>query len=174
MKSIGKIILRAPEPEDLDVMLAIENDPHLWTVGTATGPYSRYHLRQYLAEVQNDIYADRQLRLMIQHESGEVVGIIDLSLFDPSNNRAEVGVVVREDMRRQGIAHEAVQQLERHCFTFLGIHQLYAYVLSDNLPCLNLFRSAGFEETARLKDWIRTGTEYKDVLLFQKKNPHEH
>lgn len=173
MNSAEKIILRAPEPEDLDVLFAMENDSRLWAVGTATGPYSRYQLKQYLSESRNDLYADRQLRFMIQHESGEVVGIIDLSCFDPRHNRAEVGIVVREDRHRQGIAREAISRLERHSFTLLGIHQLYAYVPTDNYPCLNLFRSSGFEETACLKDWIRVGTTYKDVSLLQKRNPFE-
>ena len=31
------LFLRAPEPEDLEVMLAMENDTAAWTVGAATG-----------------------------------------------------------------------------------------------------------------------------------------
>ena len=33
----GNISLRAPEPEDLEVMLSFENDAALWELGTATG-----------------------------------------------------------------------------------------------------------------------------------------
>ncbi len=167
-----QITLRAPEPEDLGVLLAIENDVRLWRVGTATGPYSRFQMKQYLSRTENDIYTDKQLRLMIQHATEGVVGIIDLCDFSPRHNRAEVGLVVREDMRGRGIAREALRCLEKHCFGLLGIHQLYAYVPADNLPSLNLFGSSGYEKTARLKDWIRTGTVYQDVCLFQKMNPH--
>ena len=167
----GKIVLRAPEPEDLDVLLAIENDERLWPIGTATGPYSRYQMKKYLSETQNDLYADRQLRLMIQHETEGVARIIDPFNFDPRHNRAEVGLMVREDMRGHGIAREALFRIERHCFALLGLRQLYAYVPADNVPCLHLFRSSGFKEVARLEDWIRTGEEYRDVCLFQKKNP---
>ena len=38
--------LRAPEPEDLGCMMKFENSPSLWEVSNATGPYSRYHLKQ--------------------------------------------------------------------------------------------------------------------------------
>ena len=172
MKMKGHITLRAPEPEDLEVLLAIENDDRLWRVGTATGPYSRFQMRQYLTEVQNDLYADRQLRLMIQHDTEGGVGIVDLCYFDPRHNRAEVGLIVRDDMRGCGIARQTLHLLEDHCFGLLGIHQLYAYVPADNFPSLNLFGSSGYEKTARLKDWIRTGTVYQDVCLFQKMNPH--
>ena len=54
----GNISLRAPEPEDLEVMLSFENDAALWELGTATGPYSRYQMKRYIAESQNDLYAD--------------------------------------------------------------------------------------------------------------------
>ena len=56
----GNISLRAPEPEDLEVMLSFENDAALWELGTATGPYSRYQMKRYIAESQNDLYADGQ------------------------------------------------------------------------------------------------------------------
>ena len=61
----GNVSLRTPEPEDLEVMLSFENDAALWELGTATGPYSRYQMKRYIAESQNDLYADGQLRLMI-------------------------------------------------------------------------------------------------------------
>ena len=170
MKTEKRIRLRAPEPEDLDVLLSIENDEKLWEVGTATGPYSGYQMKRYLAEMQNDIYIDRQLRLMIQHETAGVAGIIDLCTFDPRHSRAEVGLVVREDMRRQGVAREALEMLERHCFGLLGIHQLYAYVPRQNTPSLALFRSAGYAEVAALKDWVKTGSKFQDAVLFQKIN----
>ena len=77
------IRLRAMEPEDLDVIYNIENDLDLWTVGYANAPYSRYLLHDYVANATSDIYADRQLRLMAENDEGEVVGIVDLSDFEP-------------------------------------------------------------------------------------------
>ena len=99
----GNISLRAPEPEDLEVMLSFENDAALWELGTATGPYSRYQMKRYIAESQNDLYADGQLRLMIVCEGQGVAGIVDVFSFDARHNRAEVGIVVRKDLRGQGI-----------------------------------------------------------------------
>ena len=94
----GNISLRAPEPEDLEVMLSFENDAALWELGTATGPYSRYQMKRYIAESQNDLYADGQLRLMIVCEKQGVAGIVDVFSFDARHNRAEVGIVVRKDL----------------------------------------------------------------------------
>ncbi|WP_300727155.1 GNAT family N-acetyltransferase [uncultured Bacteroides sp.] len=163
-----KIRLRAPEPEDIDVMLDFENDEEVWDCADMTGPYSRYHIKKYIAESQNNLFADGQLRLMIEVPGGEVAGIIDLFSFDSRHRRAEVGIVVRKDYRRQGIARAALELLEHHSFRFLGIHQLYVYLRKDNAASMNLFLSAGYKMVGTLTDWLYDGTGYKDVCILQK------
>ena len=167
----GKVRLRALEPEDLALLEAWENDPSLQAVGTATGPYSRYQLRNYIASSQNDLYADGQLRLMIEHADLGTVGIIDLCTFDARHNRAEVGLLIAAPYRRKGFGRQAVRLLETHCFESLGLAQLYLYVAADNVPCLHLFLSEGYKKSGCLSHWLRTGTVYKDVCLLQKLNP---
>lgn len=166
-----EIRLRAPEPEDLEVMLAFENDAELWELGTATGPYSRYQMKRYIAENQNDLYADGQLRLMIVRAAGEVAGIIDVFSFDARHSRAEIGLVVRKDLRGKGIARKALSLMEAHCFGRLGLHQLYAYVPEGNTASRRLFCAAGYALCGELKHWIRTGNSYQDVCLYQKITP---
>lgn len=72
------IRLRAPEPEDLEVMFRFENATDVWEMSNTTGPYSRFQLKQYIEQTQNDLFADRQLRLMIENGNRQVVGIVDL------------------------------------------------------------------------------------------------
>ena len=159
--------LRAPEPEDLACMMQFENTPSLWSVSNTTGPYSRFFLKQYLESNRNDIYADNQLRLMIESPEKQVVGIIDLFNFDPFQSRAEVGIVIGEAYRRQGIGELALQLLVEHSFQYLGIHQLYAHIDTTNEASLRLFKKCGFEECGYLKDWMRTGKNFRDVVLMQ-------
>lgn len=158
-------ILRAPEPQDLDVMYQFENTSSLWE-GNGTGPYSRYCLKQYIEHNQNDLYVDRQLRLMVTHGT-KVVGIVDLCNFDPFHHRAEVGVVIAESHRRKGIGKLALQLLKEFSFEYLGIHQLYAYIDESNEISLRLFVGCGFTECAHLKDWMRNGSQYSDVKMVQ-------
>ena len=37
-----KVVLRALEPEDLDLLYGIENNPEVWDVSPTNVPYSRY------------------------------------------------------------------------------------------------------------------------------------
>ena len=98
-----EIRLRALEPSDVDVLMRLENDEELWENGIVTGPFSRFQLERYIAENTNDIYVDGQLRLVIEHCSGSVAGVIDLCTFDARHSRAEVGIVVLKEFRRRGL-----------------------------------------------------------------------
>lgn len=163
-------VLRAPEPEDLACMMQFENTPSLWEVSNITGPYSRFYLKQYIETNKNDLYTDNQLRLMIETPQKEIAGIIDLFNFEPFHSRAEVGIVVANEHRQKGIGQLALHLLVKHCFDYLGIHQLYAYIDVTNKASLHLFKKCGFEECAYLKGWMRTGKEFRDVVMVQRLN----
>ena len=75
------IRLRAPEPEDLEVMFRFENATDVWEMSNTTGPYSRFQLKQYIEQTQNDLFADRQLRLMIENGNRQVVGMVEVCSF---------------------------------------------------------------------------------------------
>lgn len=160
--------LRAPEPEDLECMIQFENTTALWEVSCVTGPYSRFYLKQYIESNKNDLYMDGQLRLMIESSEKQVVGIIDLFNFSPFHNRAEVGIVVAEAFRNQGVGQLALELLMTYCFHYLGIHQLHAFIDVTNSTSRRLFQMCGFEECAYLKDWMRTGQTYRDVVMVQR------
>ena len=47
--------LRALEPEDLEILYTIENNQSEWNVGATNVPYSRYVLRDYIANTASGI-----------------------------------------------------------------------------------------------------------------------
>ena len=161
------INLRALEPEDLDELYAIENDREVWNVGHTNVPYSRSALHDYIAHQQADIYADRQVRLVIENAEKQVVGLADLMNFSPPHPRAELGIVVKQDFRRLGYGRQTVERLLHYARQTLHLHQVYVVVDSANTEAQNLFRQAGFKEQTRLLDWIFDGRDYHDALLMQ-------
>ena len=123
-----QITFRAIEPEDLDLLYRIENDMEMWNVGNTNVPYSRYLLHEYVANAKSDIYIDRQVRMMVENTSGEVVGVADLVNFDPANCRAEVGLIVLNSYRQQGYGTAILAKLVDYALNVLHLHQLYAYI----------------------------------------------
>ena len=164
----NRLRLRAVEPEDLDLMYVIENDTALWPMGNATVPYSHYALKQYINDSANDIFHDRQLRLVIEKADGTSIGFLDLHNFDPQHQRAEVGIVVLQEAQRQGLATEALQLLSDYASLHMGLHQLCALVPAGNVASLALFRRCGYKETATLQDWLKSPRGWQSVVVFQK------
>jgi diamine N-acetyltransferase len=163
------IRLRPLEPEDLDLLYTWENDSTLWIHGSTISPYSRYTLKEYIAQSHLNIYEARQLRLMIELTwSGESVGLIDLYDFDPHNRKAAVGILIHTAHQRKGIAGEALELLANYAFSFLKLHQLYAYIPANNEPSKALFHRLGFAVSGILTDWVSIDTGFSDVLFVQR------
>jgi len=163
------IYLRALEPNDLEFVYAMENDENIWEISNTQTPYSRFLIRQYLENAQQDIYEARQLRLAIcQDEDFPAIGLIDLFEFDPKNNRAGVGIVIQKDeMRGQNIGSEALGLLINYSFLHLNLHQLYANISTNNEASIGLFTKFGFEKIGIKKDWILLRNQYHDEAIFQ-------
>jgi len=163
-----RIYLRAVEPEDLEIFYRMENDPDFWEISSFTVPYSRYVLTQYIENSANDMFADKQLRLMIVRKTDHVtLGTIDLTDFIPLHSRAAVGIALLEEYRGSGYAKDALSLLCDYVFGFLRIKQLYAHIPIDNEASRKLFANSGFQECGIMKDWLRTGEDYKDVVMMQ-------
>ncbi len=163
-----RILLRAVEPEDLEFMYKMENDSSFWSISNCNVPYSRYALKQYIANNHNNIYEDRQVRLMIVEKETEMtIGTIDLTDFCSINQKAEVGIAINKEYRNRGYATSALYLLHNYAFEFLNLHQLYAYVSDENIASKSLFEELGYCKAGILKDWIRKNNNYNDVIIMQ-------
>ena len=169
--------LRALEPEDIDVMYGWENDTDSWRVSGTVAPFSRHLLSKLIDQQQFDIYATRQMRLIIEsraeRECGAeatcvAMGAVDLFEFDPQNLRAGVGIIVAPPYRKMGFALDALNSVERYAREFLQLHQLWCSAGADNEASLALFAKAGYTECGRRREWILSVDGATDEVLMQK------
>ncbi len=162
------IELRPLEPTDLDTLYNWENDSALWVVSDTVAPYSRAALWQYLENYTGDIFAQRQLRLMISLAGdGTPVGTIDFLNFDPLNNRAELGLFIAAEHRGKGLGHQALELLTAYAREHLGLRQLYVFIALDNTVCLKMFEDYGYRRVGVIQSWVKRGSTYRDVALLQ-------
>ena len=166
-KTMAVVRLRAMEAEDLDALYRIENDRDVWDVGENNVPYSRYILHDYIANASADIYADKQVRMVVENEESLLVGVADVVNFCPSHARAEVSIVICREHRKKGYARAAIRQIMEYALRTLHLHQLYAVVREDNMPSLNLFSSLGFKSNMVLEDWLFDGKDYHNAVVMQ-------
>jgi diamine N-acetyltransferase len=163
----NKVMLRPVEMKDVDALYIWENDPENWLVSNTLTPFSRFFLEQYVVGAQNNIYADRQLRLIIEDSQGNTCGAIDLFEFDPHHRRAGIGILIEVGSRGKGIGTEALQLVVDYASNTLNLHQLFCTIDFDNERSLKLFQKMGFELSGRRKHWTWRPEGWMDEHFLQ-------
>ena len=101
-------------------------------------------VQETIAELmQVDSVVRTALMALYRDEMGEhIVGIVRLARLpdDESAQSAEVAVIVRDDYHHQGLGRELLKRSLRLA-RLMGITRWVAYIQSDNLSALRLFRS---------------------------------
>jgi diamine N-acetyltransferase len=167
-KHIG---LRAAEPTDAQLIYRWENDQTVWRVSDTIAPFSMHHIEQFILQ-NNDLYANRQLRMMIdQLETRKTVGCIDLYDFDPFHERAGVGIMIEAGAQGQGLASQALLLLEDYAFGVLQLNQLFCLIGQDNEQSIKLFVKSGYIQCGLRKSWLKTPKGFIDQVEFQRLNP---
>jgi diamine N-acetyltransferase len=147
------ISLRAVEPSDLELLYLWENNPLVWHLSNTTAPFSKHILKEYIENAKHDIYVTKQLRLIINTPKYGPIGCIDLFDFDPTNQRAGIGILIADEQHRgKGYASEALEILCNYCFSILHLH---------------LFTKIGFTQSGNKQQWNRVPGGYVDELFFQ-------
>ncbi|MFA8299489.1 MAG: GNAT family N-acetyltransferase [Hyphomicrobiales bacterium] len=162
--------LRAPEPEDLQILYKWENDTSLWHLGSTNVPFSKFVLEQYILNNTHDIYSDKQLRLMIDckiDNQTKTIGTLDLFDFEPAHKRAGIGILITKEERNKGYAKKALQLVVNYCFSTLHLHQLFCNILENNADSKKLFISSGFVEIGKKKDWRLINNQWETEILYQ-------
>ena len=168
------LLLRALEPEDLDILYKWENNAELWKFGSTLAPYSKFALRDYLIDSLHGIMHTKQLRLMaIEKESLAIVGTTDLFDYDPIHQRACIGILVDVPFRRKGYGEEILNLTADYAFGILHLNQLYAYIPINNTNSFKLLSKCGYEQSGLLKSWLKTSNGFEDVYLMQLMNSAE-
>lgn len=171
MTEVNKIVLRALEPDDIDLLYDWENNRDIWRISNTQVPFSKYILQKYIENSHLDIYQTKQLRMMIDLKKNigkKTIGCVDLFDFDPIHARAGIGILIaKEEDRSKGYAAKALNEIIKYAFNFLHLHQLYCNITTDNTPSLKLFENAGFQIIGTKKEWIKNNDSYIDEIILQ-------
>ena len=164
------ILLRAPEPTDIDTLYNWENNPEIWHISNTLVPFSRFDLEQYVMTAGLDIFNSKQLRLMIDLKNAAEnvsIGAIDLFDFDPIHKRAGVGILILKSYRGKGYASEALEIFINYTFNTLQLHQLYCNISAKNTVSQTLFKKHGFKIIGLKNDWLSVTNGWVDEYLLQ-------
>ena len=168
MDNINDYILRALEPDDLDILYDTENDKSLWKYSNTSSPFSKHSLKKFIENSHLDIIEHKQVRLVLSDKNNLPFGFIDLFKYDMINKRAGVGIIIFEKYRSRGLGSISLDLIENYVKKYIPIHQLYANISSENIESIKLFEKHNYLKVGNKKDWIYYNNKYFDELLYQK------
>ena len=164
---VENILLRAIEPADLEMLYHWENDPAVWRVSGTVAPISRDRLARFISEQVYDLYATRQMRLIIDVE-GVAIGSVDIFDFEPLHRRFGIGILIYADEhRRRGYARRVIDMVKEYARNTLDLRQIWVTIDEDNPASVALFEGCGFTLSARRREWINMGGKFIDELEYQ-------
>jgi len=162
--------LRALEPEDVDFIYNLENNPDNWRVSNTLTPFSKHLIKAHIESAHLDIFQTKQLRLIIEsvHENKKV-GVLDMFEYYVFHQRAGLGIIIAEKQYRQkGYAYNTLKVFIDYAFNTLNLNQLWCNIMANNKASINLFEKSGFKLSGVKKMWNKNGNNFDDELFYQK------
>ncbi len=148
-----EIQLRPTTSEDLDFVIATENDPvNLRFVV----PWTR---EQHAIALQ-----DKNLQHWIV-ESDHPAGYIILAGLESANQSIEMRRIVITE-KGQGYGRRAIKLTTSHVFDELNAHRVWTEVKQFDLRTLHLYKSLGFIEEGRLRECSKGPNGFESMVLL--------
>jgi len=173
MNIIGdKVILRAIESDDNNMLLEIINDAETeYMLGGWSFPVSQKDQELWTVSLKQD---DRVLRCTIE-AAGKPAGVVILTDIDYKNGNAEVHIKLapNADFRGKGYGTDAISTVVNYAFKELRLVCIYSRVSSHNIPSQKLFLKCGFSKEGILKSRIYKCNKYIDIFSYSILNTKE-
>lgn len=159
----NKVILRNIEPEDLEAIRSMTNDPEQekMIVGWSF-PTAKKHQEDWYQRILSD---RNNMRFTIEYDN-KFSGLIILSNIDWKNRSAETGIRLALDAPRNiGLGTDSLSALVRFAFEELGMNRLNTTILNYNEASLKLHAKCGFIQEGIKKQSVYKGGRFHDEIL---------
>lgn len=161
-----KIVLRAIEEADNQMLLTLINDPDTeMMLGGSSWPVSE---AEQLGWYEKQEQRRDVLRCIIAlKEEGTAIGTLILSDIDTKNGTAQIHIkMVKDSGRGKGYGTDAVKTIVRYAFHELRLNCIYAQILSYNAVSVRLFEKCGFKRDGILRARVYKGGNFVDVFEY--------
>lgn len=107
--------------------------------------------------------------LLMDKESGKIIGRCGLHNWNHDHLRAEIGYVMNDEaFKRKGLMSEAVAAVLEFGFTQLNLNRIDAMVGAGNAASLRIIEKSGFVKEGILRQHVLIDGKFEDSILFSK------
>lgn len=158
----GKIILRALEREDMELLRETINDPEMekLVVGWSF-PISSVSQNNWF----DHIVADKSNQRFAIEYNGQFVGISTLTDLDWKNRSAFHGIkLINSAPKGAGIGYDAVVATMKYAFEELQLNRLIGGILENNIPSQRLYKKCGWKKEGVFREQVFKSNRYYDEI----------
>lgn len=166
MNILGKrIVLRGIESSDMASFHAWSNDPDIATgQGEVHWPSSMWQQNRWFERIQSD---ERNIRLAVQHQNGDLIGYSGFWNISWRDRRAEHGLLIGNmKYRKQGFGREIILTCARYAFMEMGLHRLDATIIATNQASIKAYEACGYKTEGILKEHAFRDGAFVDRLTL--------
>lgn len=160
-----KVILRAVETADRDILKSLINDPEIeGQLGGKSFPVSDFTQENWIKSLAQEQNVSRYM--VVSRESNETAGTIIMNDIDYVNGNAQIHIKLKPQFQGKGLGTDAIKLLVKYAFQELRLECIYAYIIDYNQASLKLVEACGFEIEGRLRKRIfKNGTFYDQYAV---------
>jgi len=159
--------LRPPREDDAQIAARYLNDPVITKWAPVPNPYTPDMWIQHVSVDRGYVENGQGIEWMIERD-GEVIGSISCHHTEWSIPRVEIGYIIYEPFRGQGIAPKVLRQLARFLISEYGFKRVQVCVDVRNAASMRTALKAGFTDEGRIRSNytnVNTG-EVTDDAVF--------
>lgn len=157
----ANIRLRALEKDDLRFVHDLNNNSRVMTYWFEE-PYESFVELEDL--YIKHIHDQSERRFIVELESGERVGLVELVEITYIHRRAEFQIIIAPEFQGEGYGRLVTQMAADYAFRVLNINKLYLVVSTDNPAAIKVYQDCGFKEEGRLVNEFFVDGHYQDAL----------
>ncbi|MFA6241456.1 MAG: GNAT family protein [Candidatus Hydrogenedentales bacterium] len=158
--------LRTLSVEDAEALASVANNRNIWRNLTSRfpNPYRVEDAHAFITQTLESMH-DRVLCIEVD---GQVAGCIGCHRLGEATHEHEMefGYWVAEPCWGRGIATEAAKLMVEHIFATYPIIRLQAGVFGWNPASARVLEKNGFVLEGRLRQAVKKGDEYCDLLIY--------
>ncbi|MEN3034214.1 MAG: UDP-4-amino-4,6-dideoxy-N-acetyl-beta-L-altrosamine N-acetyltransferase [Aquificaceae bacterium] len=115
-------------------------------------------------EFLNALKSDRKNFYYLVYESQSPLGVISLNRLDLRHKNSFCGLY--KNPEKLSVGKRLLEALLELAFDVLSLHTLKLEVIEGNVRAIELYKSFGFKEEGRLKEFVFKDGRWLDVILM--------
>ena len=163
----GTVALREWTDADVEAMTAPLNDAEIARWTRVPSPYTRADAEDFLERMEARRATGEELALaIVSAADGELLGSMSVRVSSRENGRGELGYLVFERARGQGVATRAARLLARYAFERLDLRRVEILAAVGNAASQRVAEKAGFTREGVLRSYMDNRGERLDMVAW--------